>query len=60
VSLSEDGMSVLYIAAELEEVLRLSHTIGVLRDRRLVAQIANGPEITTSRILETIASGEHQ
>ncbi|MBC9719021.1 sugar ABC transporter ATP-binding protein [Streptomyces sp. TRM66268-LWL] len=60
VSLSEDGMSVLYIAAELEEVLRLSHTIGVLRDRKLVARLANGPEITTSRILETIASGEHQ
>ncbi|MFE9623340.1 sugar ABC transporter ATP-binding protein [Streptomyces sp. NPDC006527] len=60
VSLSEDGMSVLYIAAELEEVLRLSHTIGVLRDRRLVARIANGPEITTSRIMETIASGEQQ
>ncbi|MFI9543190.1 sugar ABC transporter ATP-binding protein [Streptomyces sp. NPDC052016] len=60
VSLSEDGMSVLYIAAELEEVLRLSHTIGVLRDRRLVARIANGPDITTSRIMETIASGEQQ
>ncbi|MGP3984592.1 sugar ABC transporter ATP-binding protein [Streptomyces sp. KR80] len=60
VSLSEEGMSVLYIAAELEEVLRLSHTIGVLRDRRLVARLANGPEITPSRILETIASGEHQ
>ncbi|MGW2569015.1 sugar ABC transporter ATP-binding protein [Streptomyces sp. NPDC001537] len=60
VSLSEEGMSVLYIAAELEEVLRLSHTIGVLRDRRLVAQLANGPEITSSRIMETIASGEHQ
>ncbi|MFF3375251.1 sugar ABC transporter ATP-binding protein [Streptomyces sp. NPDC002680] len=60
VSLSEEGMSVLYIAAELEEVLRLSHTIGVLRDRKLVAQLANGPEITPTRILETIASGEHQ
>lgn len=60
VSLSEDGMSVLYIAAELEEVLRLSHTIGVLRDRKLVARLTNGPEITTSKILETIASGEHQ
>jgi simple sugar transport system ATP-binding protein len=60
VSLSEEGMSVLYIAAELEEVLRLSHTIGVLRDRRLVARLTNGPEITTSKILETIASGEHQ
>jgi simple sugar transport system ATP-binding protein len=60
VSLSEEGMSVLYIAAELEEVLRLSHTIGVLRDRKLVAHFANGPEITPTRILETIASGEHQ
>ncbi|MGP4043666.1 sugar ABC transporter ATP-binding protein [Streptomyces sp. 2A115] len=60
VSLSEEGMAVLYIAAELEEVLRLSHTIGVLRDRKLVAQLANGPEITPTRILETIASGEHQ
>jgi simple sugar transport system ATP-binding protein len=57
VSLSEDGMSVLYISAELEEVLRLSHTIGVLRDRRLVAQIANGPDVTADRIMETIASG---
>ncbi|MDC0766003.1 sugar ABC transporter ATP-binding protein [Streptomyces sp. HD] len=60
VSLSEDGMAVLYIAAELEEVLRLSHTIGVLRDRKLVARLTNGPEITTSKILETIASGEHE
>lgn len=60
VSLSEDGMSVLYIAAELEEVLRISHTIGVLRDRRLVARFANGAEITPSHILETIASGEQQ
>ncbi|MFF3483074.1 sugar ABC transporter ATP-binding protein [Streptomyces sp. NPDC002701] len=60
VALSEEGMAVLYIAAELEEILRLSHTIGVLRDRRLVARLANGPEMTPTRILETIASGEHQ
>jgi galactofuranose transport system ATP-binding protein len=58
VSLSEGGMAVLYISAELEEVLRLSHTIGVLRDRRLVAQIANGPDVTADRIMETIASGQ--
>ena len=45
VSLSDGGMAVLFISAELEEVLRLSHKIGVLRDRRLVAQLANGPEI---------------
>jgi monosaccharide-transporting ATPase len=59
VSLSEDGMAVLYISAELEEVLRLSHTIGVLRDRKLVSQIANGPEVDAGRIMEIIASGAH-
>jgi simple sugar transport system ATP-binding protein len=57
VSLSEDGMAVLYISAELEEVLRLSHTIGVLRDRKLVAQIRNDAGVTAGRIMETIASG---
>ncbi|WP_329181980.1 sugar ABC transporter ATP-binding protein [Streptomyces sp. NBC_01477] len=60
VSLSEEGMAVVYISAELEEVLRLSHTVGVLRDRRLVARMANGPDITAGRVLQIIASGEHQ
>ncbi|GAB7041971.1 MULTISPECIES: sugar ABC transporter ATP-binding protein [Catenuloplanes] len=58
VSLAEDGMSVLFISAELEEVLRLSHKVGVLRDRRLVAQLANDESLTADRIMQTIASGE--
>jgi galactofuranose transport system ATP-binding protein len=57
VTLSEDGMAVLFISAELEEVLRLSHTIGVLRDRRLVSRVVNGPEVTTEQIMEIIATG---
>ena len=40
-SLAEDGMSVLFISAELEEVVRLSHRIVVMRDRRKVAEIVN-------------------
>jgi simple sugar transport system ATP-binding protein len=56
-SLSDDGMAVLFISAELEEVLRLSHKIAVLRDRRLVAQLSNTEDIDTDRIMETIASG---
>ncbi|WP_327287623.1 sugar ABC transporter ATP-binding protein [Streptomyces sp. NBC_01198] len=60
VSLSEEGIAVVYISAELEEVLRLSHTMGVLRDRRLVARMANGPDVTAGRVLEIIASGEHR
>jgi len=57
VSLSEEGMAMVFISAELEEVLRLSHTVGVLRDRRLVATLANGPDLGADRILSTIASG---
>ena len=37
--LADDGMAVLFISAELEEVLRLSHRIAVLRDRRMVAEL---------------------
>ncbi|TQS42614.1 sugar ABC transporter ATP-binding protein [Cryptosporangium phraense] len=55
--LSGDGMAVLFISAELEEVLRLSHTIAVLRDRRLVEQLENTDDVDVDRILATIASG---
>jgi simple sugar transport system ATP-binding protein len=54
--LSEDGMAVLFISAELEEVLRLSHRVAVLRDRRVVAQLAN-EGLTPEEIMSTIADG---
>lgn len=57
--LSAEGMAVLYISAELEEVLRLSHRVGVLRDRRLVATLPNDGTLTPDRILATIATGAH-
>ncbi|MFC9328735.1 sugar ABC transporter ATP-binding protein [Kitasatospora sp. NPDC057015] len=55
--LAEQGMAVLFISAELEEVLRLSHKVGVLRDHRMVAQLANDGTLTPEHIMETIASG---
>ncbi|MET8862395.1 sugar ABC transporter ATP-binding protein [Nonomuraea sp. NPDC004580] len=55
--LSDGGMAVLFISAELEEVLRLSHKVEVLRDRRLVAELPNDAELTTDVLMETIASG---
>ncbi|MEO3813950.1 sugar ABC transporter ATP-binding protein [Sphaerisporangium sp. B11E5] len=58
--LSDGGMAVLFISAELEEVLRLSHRVGVLRDRRLVAQLANDDALTTGALMETIASGARE
>jgi simple sugar transport system ATP-binding protein len=57
VELSTGGMAVLFISAELDEVLRLSHRIAVLRDRSLVAEVTNDSEVTAESIMETIASG---
>ncbi|MFD7078191.1 sugar ABC transporter ATP-binding protein [Nocardioides sp. NPDC059952] len=39
--LAEKGMSVVFISAELEEVLRLSHRLVVLKDRRKIAERPN-------------------
>jgi monosaccharide-transporting ATPase len=57
VSLCDDGMSVLFISAEIEEVLRLSHKVEVLRDRHLVAEFANENTLTIDELVQTIAGG---
>ncbi len=57
VQLSDGGMAVLFISAELEEVLRLSHRIVVMRDRQLVAQLDNDDTVDADRVMQTIASG---
>ncbi|QTE29164.1 sugar ABC transporter ATP-binding protein [Pengzhenrongella sicca] len=55
--LAADGMAVVFISAELEEVLRLSHRIAVLRDRTKVAEVTNGDDVTVRDVVELIASG---
>jgi galactofuranose transport system ATP-binding protein len=55
--LSDGGMAVLFVSAELEEVLRLSHKVAVLRDRQMIAQLPNDDELDADRVMETIASG---
>jgi galactofuranose transport system ATP-binding protein len=57
VSLCDDGMSVLFISAEVDEVLRLSHKVAVLRDREVVAQLANDEGVTIDALVRTIAGG---
>ena len=54
--LSEKGMAVIFISAELEEVLRLSHRIGILRDRRMVDEIVNSENTTVEDIMGIIAA----
>ena len=58
VELSDGGMGVLFISAELEEVLRLSHKIAVLRDRKVVGELINDDEVDADRIMQTIAGGD--
>ncbi|SDT32180.1 sugar ABC transporter ATP-binding protein [Microterricola viridarii] len=55
-SLAENGMSVVFISAELEEVLRLSNRVAVMRDRQLVADIEND-DLTVESLLALIADG---
>ena len=52
--LAKQGMSVVFISAELEEVLRLSDRVVVMRDRRKIAERTND-DISVSDVLEIIA-----
>ncbi|MGY0389228.1 sugar ABC transporter ATP-binding protein [Nocardioides sp. WG-D5] len=51
--LAEKGMSVVFISAELEEVLRLSHRLVILKDRRKIAERPNR-DIDVNDVLEII------
>src|SRR5690606_19602204 len=53
--LSRDGMSVIFISSELEEVLRLSERVVIMRDREKLAEVVNDDNIDSRTILETIA-----
>jgi monosaccharide-transporting ATPase len=54
--LCAQGMSILFISSELEEVVRSSRRVVVLRDRRKVGELT-GEQISEQRIMSTIASG---
>lgn len=54
--LAEEGMSVVFISSELDESIRCSKRMAVLRDRVKIAEIA-GAEIEETFIMKTIAGG---
>ncbi len=56
-SLAEEGMSVIFISSELDEVIRVSQRVAVLRDRVKITELS-GEEINESNIMEIIASGK--
>ncbi|MCR2800007.1 sugar ABC transporter ATP-binding protein [Microbacterium sp. zg-Y818] len=54
--LAETGVSVVFISSELEEVVRLSERIVVLKDHQKIGEIVNGPEVTAERVVDIIAA----
>ena len=55
-SLAEEGKSCVFISSELEEVLRISHRVVVLRDRKQVAEYAG--DVDDRTIIQTMAGEE--
>jgi galactofuranose transport system ATP-binding protein len=51
--LAEEGKSIAFISSELEEVLRISHRVVVLRDRKKVAEYPG--DVNDQTIIQTMA-----
>lgn len=54
--LAESGVSVVFVSSELEEVVRLSERIVILKDHRKIGEIQNGPDVTAQEIIDVIAA----
>lgn len=53
--LAAEGMAVLFISAELEEVVRVSDRVVVLRDRRKVAELT-GDDVSVDHVMSVLAA----
>jgi simple sugar transport system ATP-binding protein len=53
--LCRDGMAILFISSELEEVVRSCQRVAVLRDRRKVGELV-GDQVSEAAIMTTIAA----
>lgn len=56
--LAREGMAVVFISSELDEVVRLSDRIAILKDRRKIGEVSNGPGLTVDTIIEMIAADD--
>lgn len=54
--LAESGVTVIFISSELEEVVRLSERIVVLKDHKKIGEIVNGPAVTAQQVVDLIAA----
>ena len=54
--LASQGMGVVFISSEMEEVVRLSDDIEVLKDRHKIAELVNDDTVSQETIVQTIAN----
>src|SRR5690606_27416632 len=54
--LAATGVAVVFISSELQEVVRLSDRIIVLKDREKIGELSNGPAVTVDTVVEMIAA----
>jgi simple sugar transport system ATP-binding protein len=59
ISLAEEGKVIVFISSELDEVIRCSHRVKVLREREVVTELV-GDEVEEGRIMRAIAGGWEQ
>lgn len=57
-ALADQGMAIVFISSELDEVVRISDRIVVLKDRQKIGEIRNGPGVTVDTLVELIAAAD--
>jgi len=57
VDLAEDGMSVLFISSEIDEMLRTCSRLGIMRDLHKVGELG-GSQMSSAAIMAKIAGGD--
>ncbi|WP_036305759.1 sugar ABC transporter ATP-binding protein [Microbacterium sp. TS-1] len=55
--LADNGVSVVYISAELDEVLRVSHTVAVIRDGR-IAHVLPAADLNSDLLIALVARAD--
>lgn len=57
--LAGEGMAILFISSDLEEMVRNSHRVVVLRDRKKISELS-GEEISEANIMRAIAASHEE
>lgn len=57
-ALADEGMAIIFISSDFDELLRICDRVVVLKDRQKIGEIQNGPAVTVDTLIEMIASDQ--